>query len=546
MMGNILKLLTLLMCLTYCAGNKRLLGNPGFDSADAWESGYLPCALEDVVFPENYHAVLPLPAKVDISGFVLPREGAILLSDESTITLGGEMQERECENGRSRRAYLKVPATRKWYDPSSWVSTAASQAQNTAIPHLERVPCDNETVVLQRNGPLSVDLENTEYLRMGHLNLAGSLISSSYLNYLLHTDIGQLLFKNSLDTLVQYYHQDTCGCQMEAEMFMEPVCKNVMETCERPHCLVPVIPLESCCPICGSVLRFKMEYCSEENLNKLRKVIVASIKEQELTKYLDYHINYVNMPPHGNFLQAIVVDRDSYSEKSVRFMNRLNSTTDWSKLFVGHHQLEMIISGRPYNPSITFASILLIILCLAFVSVVALVIFAHYVPEHRYLRYVPQWVYDPRRWRTFLLRPTFMFARFDNLTGGDVEADITDGITIGYDAESGQVRERAFDNPMFGEKLREHTTNSPPTAVANTQATTATTSSAATAVVVAASMSNVKQAKLGKKSSGNKLENVTLVDAMEDSDVEEEQELTEIPLEDVSGNDSEAEEETKE
>ncbi|CAD6999499.1 unnamed protein product [Ceratitis capitata] len=504
------------MCLTYCAGNKRLLGNPGFDSADAWESGYLPCALEDVVFPENYHAVLPLPAKVDISGFVLPREGAILLSDESTITLGGEMQERECENGRSRRAYLKVPATRKWYDPSSWVSTAASQAQNTAIPHLERVPCDNETVVLQRNGPLSVDLENTEYLRMGHLNLAGSLISSSYLNYLLPTDIGQLLFKNSLDTLVQYYHQDTCGCQMEAEMFMEPVCKNVMETCERPHCLVPVIPLESCCPICGSVLRFKMEYCSEENLNKLRKVIVASIKEQELTKFGLPH----QLREHAAAWKFPTSHR--------------------------HHQLEMIISGRPYNPNITFASILLIILCLAFVSVVALVIFAHYVPEHRYLRYVPQWVYDPRRWRTFLLRPTFMFARFDNITGGDMEADITDGITIGYDAESGQVRERAFDNPMFGEKLKEHTTNSPPTAVANTQATTATTSSAATAVVAAASMSNVKQAKLGKKSSGNKLENVTLVDAMEDSDVEEEQELTEIPLEDVSGNDSEAEEETKE
>uniref|UniRef100_A0A0A1X357 Protein amnionless n=1 Tax=Zeugodacus cucurbitae TaxID=28588 RepID=A0A0A1X357_ZEUCU len=539
-MAMILKLFTLLLTISQSRSNKRLLGNPGFDNADAWESGYLPCALEQVIFPETYPAVLPFPNKVDISGLVLPRDGAIIFSDESTITLGGELQQRECENGRSRRAYLKTPSTRKWYDPNSWVSTTA-HAENTAIPHLERVPCDNETVVLQRTGPLSVDLENIAYLRMGHLNLAGSLISSDYLNYLIHTDIGQLLFKNSLDTMVQYYHQDTCGCQMDAYLFTEPICKNVIETCERPHCLVPVTPLESCCPICGSVLRFAMEYCSEGNLNKLRKLIAAAIKEQELTADLDYHINYVNTPPQGNYLQAIVVDRDGYSEKSVRFMERLNATTDWSKLFEGPHQLEMITSGRPYNPNITFGSIVLIILCLAFVSLVALVMFAHYAPDHRYLHLVPQWTYDPNRWRAFLLRSSVMFARFDNVTAGGVDADVTDGPTMGYDAESGQVRERAFDNPMFGGVGAGITSTS---AAVSTQSAHGSTTT--TAAIVTVGMPKVKEQKLAMKSSGSKLESVTLVDAMEGSDNEEAQELTEITLEDLTGVNDGAEEETKE
>ncbi|XP_054743242.1 protein amnionless [Anastrepha obliqua] len=535
----ILKLFMLLIAASESASNKRLLGNPGFDSADAWESGYLPCALEEIIFPETYPAVLPLPAKVDISGFVLPRDGAILLNDESTITFGGELQQRECENGRSRRAYLKTPITRKWYDPSSWVSPS-QDVQNTATPHFERVPCDNETVVMPRTGPISVDLENFAYLRMGHLNLAGSLISSNYLNYLLHTDIGQLLFKNSLDTTAQYYHQDTCGCHMDSLMFSEPICKNVLETCERPHCLVPVTPLASCCPICGSVLSFKMEYCSEMNLNKLRKVIAGAIKEQELTADLDYHINYVNAEPYGHFLEAIIVDRNGYSEKSVKFVTQLNASNEWKKLFEEPHQLEIIISGRPYNPNITIGSMLLIILCLMFVSVVALVIFAHYAPDHRYLRYVPQWVYDPRRWRAFLLRSTVMFARFDNVTSGGVEADVTDGIVMGYDAESGQVRERAFDNPMFGEKLTNTGEAKSSTSSGVSPGTTSTTA------VISVGLPKAKEQKVAMKSSGNKLESVTLVDAMEGSDVEEEQELAEITLEDSSGGDSDEEEETKE
>lgn len=550
MIEIILKLLTLLLTISESSSNKRLQGNPGFDNADAWESGYLPCALEEVVFPETYPAVLPLPNKVDISGLVLPRDGAIMFSDESTITLGGELQKRECENGRNRRAYLKMPLTRKWYDPSSWISTTA-HGKNTAIPHLERIPCDNETVVMQRTGPLSVDLEYIAYLRMGHLNLAGSLISSDYLNYLIHTDIGQLLFKNSYGTMVQYYHQDTCGCQLDAYLYTEPVCKNVIETCERPHCLVPVTPLESCCPICGSILRFSMEYCSEGNLNKLRKVIVAAIKEQELTADLDYHVNYVQIwidsstMSQGNYLQAIIVDRDGYSEKSVRFMARLNASTDWSKLFEGPHQLEMIASGRPYNPNITFGSILLIILCLAFVSVVALVMFAQYAPDHRYLHHVPQWIYDPNRWRAFLLRSSVMFARFENVTAGGVDADVTDGPTMGYDAESGQVRERAFDNPMFGEKLTETSAAITSTAAAaSTQPASRSTTSAAAIVTVG--MPKVKEQKLAVKSSGSKLESVTLVDAMEGSDFEEEQELTEITLEDMASVNDGIEEETKE
>lgn len=440
-----------LLLLGRTNSTKWLIENPGFNNPENWLSGYLPCSLEEIVFPEDYAAILPLPKEVDVGGIVLPKEGAILLQQESTLTLGGDIKDRKCEDGNSRKAFIKKPNTKKWFDPNTW-RTTDDMTQNKAIPHLERVPCNNESIIIQRNGPLSLDLENVPFMRLGQLSLAGSLISRDYLELLFSTDLGQILFKNSATSKVEYYRNDVCGCHKDYSSFVEPICHNIVATCARPHCLVPITPFGSCCAICGSMLKFTVDECSDENLLKLRKLIAMAVSEKELTDELDFQVSYINTAHNGKFLQAIVVDRNSYNEKSVDFMNQLNVTTDWTKLFASFHQLDLQYSGRPYNPNITFGSIVLIILCLIFVSIVGLVIFAHFAPDNRYLNRIPQWVYEPRRWRDFILRSNLVFARFDNTATGVVEGNMQESIIMGYDAESGEVRERAFDNPMFGEK----------------------------------------------------------------------------------------------
>lgn len=520
MYGHLLKtvLWFVVVLIKSTQSTKWLIDNPGFNDPSAWIDDYLPCARENVIFPEEYQALLPLPKSVDVGGFVLPKDGAILLQQDSIVTLGGNSQERDCDKGK---AYIKPATIHKWLDPKTWRSSKEQQ-ENTAIPDMERVPCNNESVVIKSNGPLAIDLEYTPYLRLGQLSFAGSLLSKDYLRQLMYTDLGEYLFKNQAGVNIEYYHNDVCGCHKDFNTFTEPICHNVIDTCPRPHCLVPIVPYGSCCAICGTTLKFAVEYCEENKLHKLKNIIQTGLKEKSLQEELEFYVNFVNSENYGNFLQAVIVDRDSYAGKSVDFMKYLNETTNWlGALNLLHNSVYGFeFSGRPYNPNITFGSMLLIFLCLIFVSIVALVIFAYYYPDNRYLHYIPRWIYDPRIWRSFVNRPNNVFARFDNtrasiLTVNTENVNKKQGFTMAYDPESGRVREQAFDNPMFGEM--------PSTSQAAREKET----------------EDIK-----KVVPQHKKETADMTDVVDTKD-EEEQELTEIKLESSSDDDDE-EQETKE
>lgn len=450
----ILNALFILLARSELTGaTKWLIDYPGFNDPTAWEDEYIPCAKETVIFPETYQALLPLPNILNVGGFVLPKDGAILLQQEATIVLGNEASERDCDKGKG---ILKEPLVRKWFDPRTWRSSQELQ-NNKAIPDMERVPCNNESVIIKSNGPLSFDLEYTPYLRLGQLSFAGSLLSKDYLKQLLYTDVGQYLFKNQEGVNIEYYHNDVCGCHKDFNTFNEPICHNIVDTCPRPHCLVPVVPYGSCCAICGSVLRFSFEYCENDKVNIVNELIKKELKKNSLEEDLDFYVNYVNLKLFGNFLQVIIVDHDSYSEKSVNFMKYLNATTNWVKELnlQASHLYGFEFSGRPYNPNVSFGSILLIFFCLIFVAVVALVIFAHYKPDNQLLHYIPGWVYNHRLWRILVNRSNNVFARFDN-TRASIQTISAEGNTrrefsVGFDHESGKIKEQAFDNPMFGE-----------------------------------------------------------------------------------------------
>uniref|UniRef100_A0A1A9WK82 Protein amnionless n=1 Tax=Glossina brevipalpis TaxID=37001 RepID=A0A1A9WK82_9MUSC len=500
--------------ISFSAGTKWLIDNPGFDDSKNWLNDYLPCARETVIFPEQYPGVLPLPKNVDVGGFVLPANGAILLNRESIITLSGESKKRSCDRGK---AYIRSPQVHKWFDPKTWRSSDEKQS-NKAMLALEKVPCNNESVVIQNKGPLAFDLENVPFLRMGQLNFAGSLLSKDYVRQLLYTNLGQLLFRNQAGVRVEYYHNDVCGCHRDYNHFLEPICHNVMKSCEKPHCQVSITPLGSCCSICGSLLSFKVDNCGSRRLHTLQAILEKAVKEQNLQNDLDYHVNYYSSKDYGIYLQAIIVDRKNYNEKSVNFVKSLNNSVNWLKklnlqsLTLANYKLQY--SGRPYNPDITFGSVVLIILCIVLCAIVALIIFAHYVPNHRYLLYIPQWMYDPRRWmsynwRNLLYRSNFMFARFDNTRSSirDVPNVTRTPVVMGYDAENERVRERSFDNPMFNEE---------PTAVAKK------TTVEKNEQLTGQSAAKVNDKDETKRKDEQELTEIKLISSSEEEDTEEE------------------------
>ncbi|XP_064540940.1 protein amnionless [Drosophila montana] len=482
-----------------------------FDDPASWLNDYVPSASDLIVFPAYYPAVLPLPAKLSVGGFVLPRLGGLLLADDASIELAAGRDE--------RRAHLRPPKTSKWFDPASWsVSNSASSSSSSSasasdisiVPELERVPCDDEHVVISSNsGALSFDLEHVQYLRLGQLILAGSAISRSYLQELLSRDLGQLLFHNAQAVTVEYYRGELCGCHKDYEHLVEPVCHNVEPGCPLPRCVAPLRPYGACCLVCGAMMHIPSEQCTAEDRKTLTTFIGKAIERAQLEDELQLHVDYVGSEAFGNYLQAIVVDRRDYGERSVDFMRRLAEERNQSTWLAQQSRLRIFYAGRPYNPNVSFASVLLILFCVLLVGVVSVIMLAHFLPENRHLSRIPQWIHDPRRWRWhhlgLRLPPTFLFNRFDNAAGG-AGAGGERLAVIGYDAESGEVRERAFNNPMFEQQPEQEQEREREQAEAKPQA--------------------VETGEL-------------------DSCSVEEQELTEINLE-SSGSESEAEAETKE
>ncbi|TDG44492.1 hypothetical protein AWZ03_009070 [Drosophila navojoa] len=491
-----------------------------FDNANAWLDGYLPCAQDKVVFPSYYPAVLPLPKELAVGGFVLPRLGGLLLAEDATVQLGvGSGLNRECDSDE-KRAYLKPAKTSKWFDPSSWSDQPSSASpSSSAIDSyfdLDRVPCDDEHVVISGNsGPLSFDLENVEYLRLGQLILAGSSISRNYLQELLSRDLGQLLFHNAQNVFVEYYRGELCGCHIDYENLLELVCSHVEPQCEVPHCVSPLRTNDGCCLVCGAMMHVNSEHCVEEDRKTLTGLINSFMVKERLQDELQLHVNFVGSRAYGNALQAIVVDRNGYSERSVEFMRRFAAQRNQSKFLAQQKNLKIFYAGHPYNPNVSFASVLLILFCIVLVGVVSLIGLAHFMPQNPYLNRIPQWIHNPRRWRWhhlgLRLPQHLLFNRFDNVTagmgsGGAGGSAVERLAVIGYDAENEEVRERAFDNPMFEQAEQVAVLEEQPE-------TTAMTAKVETGELDSCSV--------------------------------EEQELTEINLE-SSGGESEIEEETKE
>lgn len=453
-----LVVLGLLELETDAVSYKLYMGSFKLTDPAAWLDDYLPCARDLLVFPSNYPAVLPLPDQLAVRGFELPREGALLLNEDSTITLGtGKGLSPSCDSDE-RRAVLRPPKTSKWFDPSIWsdqvtvsaTSEDASIAPFWTMTDLERVPCDDEHILIRSNtGALSFDMENVQYLRLGQLVLAGSSISRMYLQELLQRDLGQLMFHNAQLSTVEYYRGELCGCHKDFEQLIEPVCHNVQ--CEVPHCVSPVRPFGSCCFLCGALVTMPGGHCTEEVRNKLEAYINKAIDKESLSDELQVHVNYVVTRKYGNLIQAIVQERGTYSERSVEFMRHLAAISNASDFWSSQPTLNY--AGHPYNPNVTFGSVLLILFCIVFVGIVAIIILAHYMPEHPYLNRIPQWIHDPRRWRwrhlSLRLRRNLLFNRFDNnaASGGQTTTDRL--AVMGYDAERDEVRERSFNNPMF-------------------------------------------------------------------------------------------------
>lgn len=406
------------------------------------------CAIDKLIFPESY-AITELEDKkeIKIGGVFLPYYGAIVLGSDMQITFENRKDSPECTED-----FKVAPNDDKlkyWFDPSNWQDINL-KADQSIVPHMERIPCDHDTVVINSLDNLAIDLEDVGELNVGKIVLDGHDASETYMQKFIHSEIGELAFLSVSSTF--RYHPDPSYCVCHAAeryiQYFNHVCEHVNSSCPISTCLNPVLPMGHCCHICGSILTLKFDYDDgcQKSFSKVRAVI------EEVTLQNDFPVNtYTSVFDTGLYLQlqVIATDKSVGRRDHVKFINVLNSTI--LQIPEIPHKIARTVSssGIPYNPHPLLSGWLLPITTLLVVMLFFLSVYIYYVPEKNVLpscmsrgRYSAQ----PHR---------LTFRRFDNIQQQLIEEPeevVEQSNNDNCESSGNEIVNNAFDNPMFNEE----------------------------------------------------------------------------------------------
>lgn len=407
------------------------------------------CAIDKLIFPENFLAITELEnnKEVKIGGVYLPNDGAIVLGSDTQITFESKIQPTECNE--DLKVAPKDDKLKYWFDPDNW-QDISSNATQSIVPHMERIPCDHDTVVINSLNNLAIDLEDVGELNVGKVVLDGHEASETYMKNFLRSEIGELAFVSIASTFRYHPDPNYCVCH-EAQRYIQyfnHVCEHVNSTCPQSTCLSPVLPMGHCCHICGSILTLKFDYDDgcQNSFSKVRAVI------KEVILHNNFPVNtYTSVYDTGLYLQlqVIATDKDVLGREHVNFINVLNNTI--LQIPEIPHQIPRTVSssGTPYNPNNFLSAWFIPIIGILFVMLMLLAVYHYYVPGNVALQ---NWL---NRGRYSAEQSRLTFRRFDNIRQQLIDEPL-EGIEQVNDnncEETGnEAVNNAFDNPMFNEE----------------------------------------------------------------------------------------------
>ncbi|XP_055538887.1 protein amnionless isoform X2 [Wyeomyia smithii] len=401
--------------------------NLNFDNPNNWIGEKVPKAGNSIRFPAKLNALVTLPDATSMHSMILPQSGVILLPERDfSLVFADESKQRE-------ESSFKVPQRRPYYSASSWKQMdTGNNERNRAVPHTEKIPCQYETAVFPES-PTPIDLQYHQAIEVKDVKFANTQGLDEFRRFL-STELGQLVIYNGEETLVREgkcASPEKCPCQ--PDWVKEAVCAN--EVCDVPLCLRPIVPIGHCCALCGSMLtmdllNFGGKFVLAEFAKKLERKIAAS--EVDATS-INWHVSVQN-----DALQLLVVDAESYDEKSIRLMQSLEPF--FMKQFLNGHKI--LHSGHPHVPYQSGQLFMVTFLSLLVISIFFTTIYVYYYDDTM----IPR-VSAMIRNRQFFLSP-FVFARFD-------PTNDESAVDINFTPSGVENINSAFNNPMFEEASRE-------------------------------------------------------------------------------------------
>ncbi|KAG5877808.1 hypothetical protein JTB14_013737 [Gonioctena quinquepunctata] len=207
------------------------------------------------------------PKKLQVENIVFPR-------NHLEITLGEDFEIDFVESSNSPMNCVELKELRAyhWADPSIWETL--DKKDNTAIPHVERLPCQHDDVVL----PGGIDsssimlFEETVVLKSFRFGNE-QWTNQDLIDYSRSELIQAIIITSGLGDAFEITNktcEDLGGCLCGNEQYFSRMCDNVQEF-SNFDCLNPVLPIGFCTEICGASIL--AEPSNEFKIAEMEKIL---------------------------------------------------------------------------------------------------------------------------------------------------------------------------------------------------------------------------------------------------------------------------------
>lgn len=306
---------------------------------------YTAASTIELSVPTNQYAVIRI---------VLPQTGVVLLNASQPIVLQAIVPP-PCSWRFNGNYMYHDTWFYSWFKADMWQTADDKTAMpNSAIPTVNRVPCECDDVVFPRGKSAAVYVDVNVDISVASVTVNGR--RGDFAQFL-RSQMGQTMFyMEEADTVLMSEHncdeRKYCGCHSYRRHVehMDFMCKSATSGggCPVAHCMQPITPIGFCCPQCGAAIitRFDSKNhtaCGKDKAAQMEQLRwdVRHYMGEKWSELVDIYVDYFpNESDDNNLLQLTVMDRVAesaeYSGKSVEFVKKYMSEAKCKQIIFFH------------------------------------------------------------------------------------------------------------------------------------------------------------------------------------------------------------------
>ena len=218
-------------------------------------------------------------------------------------------------------------------DPSRWNQILAGTLingswVNNPIPHVDRVPCDQDRVIFPKKSTFQVTVTSIlPNLFIGSIEINGIKLDNHEFQSFVKSKTGRYVFDIPSDqsltigpNQIDCNTGNGCSCTYRSTKFINWVCKRVK--CKPVTCKNPIQPDGHCCPLCGGLIRLN-EIPKDSDLTKIQSYFY----KPWLDRYPEI-VGYLSRSPRTNSLEIIVTELKSTGKLADPVQSLYNELSD--------------------------------------------------------------------------------------------------------------------------------------------------------------------------------------------------------------------------